>query len=81
MSRAGQAIAESSATCRAVESSREQWLKDLKTLLLDAKGHFADVYWTVEGDSERIYGHKGRVMLVVDQIAATDYIHIDQILP
>ena len=63
---------ESDATTRAIRASRAEWLSNLQTLLADAKRHFADVAWRVDGDEEgaMIYGRKGTVALAKCQSAS-----------
>ncbi|GAA5997719.1 uncharacterized protein JCM10292_006766 [Rhodotorula paludigena] len=42
-------------------ASEEQWLRDLGSLLRDAKGRFADVCWEDEGSGRVVYAHKALV--------------------
>lgn len=41
--------------------SEAQWLRDLGSLLRDAKGRFADVCWEDEGSGRVVYAHKALV--------------------
>lgn len=54
-----QAGQESASTLLAIENSRKAWLNDLARLMIEAEDRFADVSWKLEGDSKRVYGHKG----------------------
>lgn len=42
-------------------ASEAQWLRDLGSLLRDAKGRFADVCWEDEGSGRVVYAHKALV--------------------
>ncbi|KAK9898579.1 hypothetical protein P389DRAFT_35667 [Cystobasidium minutum MCA 4210] len=48
----------SDATAQVIKRSKEQFITDMRRLLNEAKRHFGDVCWRLDGDDEVIYGHR-----------------------
>lgn len=72
----------SDATAQVIKRSKEQFITDMRRLLNEAKRHFGDVCWRLDGDDEVIYGHRGRwPPMTVDGLLFASLAEVDMEIP